>query len=57
MRGVREHVGAAARAVIGGDEVVADRQRLGAAYMTAIAPFRHLLVYPALTRDIAKAWR
>jgi hypothetical protein len=31
--------------------------RLGAAYMTAIAPFRHLIVYPRLTRDIARAWR
>lgn len=31
--------------------------RLGAAYMTAITPFRHLIVYPALTRDIARAWR
>jgi hypothetical protein len=31
--------------------------RLGAAYMTAITPFRHLIVYPQLTRDIARAWR
>jgi hypothetical protein len=31
--------------------------RFGAAYMTAITPFRHLIVYPQLTRDIAKAWR
>jgi hypothetical protein len=31
--------------------------RLGTAYMTAIAPFRHLIVYPQLMRDIAKAWR
>jgi Protein of unknown function (DUF2867) len=31
--------------------------RLGTAYMTAIAPFRQLIVYPQLMRDIAKAWR
>jgi hypothetical protein len=31
--------------------------RLGAAYMAAITPFRHLIVYPQLTRDIARAWR
>ena len=30
---------------------------LGAAYMAAIAPFRHLLVYPALLRTIGRAWR
>jgi hypothetical protein len=30
---------------------------LGAAYMAAIAPFRHLLVYPALLRAIGRAWR
>jgi Protein of unknown function (DUF2867) len=31
--------------------------RLGAAYMAAITPFRHLIVYPQLTRDIERAWR
>lgn len=30
---------------------------LGAAYMTAIAPFRHLVVYPALMRDLGREWR
>lgn len=30
--------------------------RLGAAYMAAIAPFRHLLVYPALLRGIERRW-
>ena len=29
---------------------------LGACYMAAIRPFRHLIVYPAATRDIARAW-
>lgn len=29
----------------------------GAAYMAAIAPFRHLIVYPALLRTIGRAWR
>ena len=29
---------------------------LGAAYLTAIAPFRHLLVYPLMLRDIGRAW-
>jgi hypothetical protein len=31
--------------------------RLGAAYMTAIKPFRHLLVYPAMMRLIDSLWR
>jgi hypothetical protein len=31
--------------------------RLGAAYMAAIKPFRHLLVYPALMRAIEREWR
>ena len=31
--------------------------RLGTAYMTAIRPFRHAIVYPALLRRIAQAWR
>jgi hypothetical protein len=30
---------------------------LGAAYLAAIAPFRHLLVYPLMMRDIGRAWR
>ena len=31
--------------------------RLGALYMAAIAPFRHLIVYPLMLRDIGRAWR
>ena len=30
--------------------------RLGQVYMTAITPFRHLIVYPRMLRDIARAW-
>jgi hypothetical protein len=30
---------------------------LGTAYMAAIAPFRHALVYPALIRDVERRWR
>jgi len=30
---------------------------LGAGYMAAIRPFRHLIVYPALMRGIEQAWR
>ena len=30
---------------------------LGAAYMAAITPFRHLLVYPTLTREFGRAWQ
>jgi Protein of unknown function (DUF2867) len=30
---------------------------LGAAYLAAIAPFRHLIVYPMMMRDIGRAWR
>jgi hypothetical protein len=30
---------------------------LGAAYMAAIKPFRHLIVYPALMRQVGRAWR
>jgi hypothetical protein len=30
---------------------------LGAAYLSAIAPFRHLMVYPLMMRDIGRAWR
>ena len=29
---------------------------LGSAYMTAITPFRHLVVYPTMIRDFARAW-
>jgi hypothetical protein len=35
---------------------VKPRGRLGTAYMAAIAPFRHLIVYPALMRRIGAAW-
>jgi hypothetical protein len=31
--------------------------RLGTAYMAVIAPFRHLIVYPAMMRQIERAWR
>ena len=30
---------------------------LGAAYMAAIRPFRHVLVYPQMLRDIERRWR
>ena len=30
---------------------------LGSAYMNAISPFRHLIVYPALMRQIGREWR
>ena len=30
---------------------------LGRLYMLAITPFRHLLVYPAMLREIGRAWR
>lgn len=30
---------------------------LGTAYLAAIAPFRHLVVYPLMMRDIGRAWR
>ncbi len=29
----------------------------GAFYMTAIAPFRHLIVYPSMMREIGQMWR
>jgi hypothetical protein len=29
---------------------------LGEAYLAAIAPFRHLIVYPLMMRDIGRAW-
>ncbi len=31
--------------------------RLGAGYLAAIRPFRHLIVYPLMMRDIARKWR
>ena len=30
---------------------------LGTAYMAAILPFRHLIVYPAMMREIGRDWR
>jgi hypothetical protein len=30
---------------------------LGIAYLAAIAPFRHVIVYPLMMRDIGRAWR
>jgi hypothetical protein len=35
---------------------VKPRGRFGAAYMAAIAPFRYLIVYPALMREVERAW-
>ena len=35
---------------------VKPRGRLGKRYMTLIAPFRHRVVYPALMRQIERAW-
>jgi Protein of unknown function (DUF2867) len=35
---------------------VKPRGRFGAAYMAVIAPFRHRVVYPALMREIERAW-
>lgn len=35
---------------------VKPRGTLGVAYMAAIAPFRHHIVYPALMRQIGRAW-
>jgi hypothetical protein len=31
--------------------------RLGTGYMAAIRPFRHLVVYPPMLREIAREWR
>jgi hypothetical protein len=31
--------------------------RLGTGYMAAIAPFRRLIVYPAMLRQIERGWR
>ncbi|MGH7750345.1 MAG: DUF2867 domain-containing protein, partial [Candidatus Dormibacteria bacterium] len=30
---------------------------LGTAYMAVIKPFRHLIVYPLMMREIARTWR
>jgi hypothetical protein len=30
---------------------------LGVAYMAAIAPFRHLIVYPAIMRELGREWQ
>jgi len=30
---------------------------LGTAYMAAITPFRHIIVYPAMLQLIARGWR
>lgn len=30
---------------------------LGSAYLAAIKPFRHLLVYPPMLRQIERQWR
>jgi hypothetical protein len=30
---------------------------LGTAYMLAITPFRHVIVYPSMTRHLARAWQ
>lgn len=35
---------------------VKPRGRLGETYMMLIGPFRHLIVYPALTRHIGRTW-
>lgn len=35
---------------------VKPRGMLGAAYMAAIAPFRHQVVYPAMMQEIERAW-
>lgn len=31
--------------------------RLGSAYMAAIKPFRHLVVYPPMLRQLERVWR
>ena len=35
---------------------VKPRGRLGRAYMALIGPFRHLIVYPAMMRAVARSW-
>jgi hypothetical protein len=37
--------------------LVAPNGRVGAGYLAAIAPFRHLVVYPALLRAVERGWR
>jgi hypothetical protein len=37
--------------------LVKPNRLLGRAYMAAIAPFRHLLVYPPMLREIGRRWR
>ncbi|GAA2669142.1 MULTISPECIES: DUF2867 domain-containing protein [Actinosynnema] len=37
--------------------LVKTRGRLGRAYLSLIGPFRHTIVYPALTRRWERAWR
>jgi Protein of unknown function (DUF2867) len=37
--------------------LVKPNELFGRAYMAAIRPFRHLLVYPPLLRDIERQWR
>jgi hypothetical protein len=36
---------------------VKPRGRFGEGYMLLIKPFRHLIVYPALMRQLERAWR
>jgi hypothetical protein len=36
---------------------VKPRGAFGVAYMALIAPFRHLIVYPELTRQVGRAWK
>lgn len=36
---------------------VKPRGKFGATYMALIRPFRHLIVYPALIRQIGRAWK
>jgi hypothetical protein len=36
---------------------VKPRGKPGAIYMALIKPFRHLIVYPALLRQIGRAWQ
>jgi hypothetical protein len=36
---------------------VKPKGRLGSAYMAAIAPFRHRVVYPPIMREIGRDWR
>ena len=37
--------------------LVKPKGRFGRAYMLAITPFRHLIVYPTMLRDLERAWR